>query len=81
MRSHAMLRAGNALTAVVAAGIAQTVTPVEVPAELENAVDFQRDTVKQVCLPPICLYLLTQPKFDNALRRLSCPYVQYALAF
>lgn len=57
MRSHALLGAGNALTAVVAAGIAQTVTPVEVPAELENAVDFQRDAVKQVCLPAVGLYV------------------------
>ena len=42
------LTAGNALTAVVAAGIAQDISPITVPTELEGAVDLQRDVVKQV---------------------------------
>lgn len=44
------LTAGNALTAVVAAGIAQEISPIAVPPELEDAVDLQRDVVKQVIL-------------------------------
>ena len=46
--------AGNALTAIVAAGIAQGITPLTVPPDLEDAVDRQREVVKQVSIFASC---------------------------
>ena len=53
--------AGNALTAIVAAGIAQGITPLTVPPDLDNAVDLQREVVKQVLFNCITLKLASDP--------------------
>ena len=53
--------AGNALTAIVAAGIAQGITPLTVPPDLDNAVDLQREVVKQVLSNCITLKLASDP--------------------